>query len=204
MAKKVQSKKVTKKAAKSAAKKPAAKAAAKPASKPAAKPAAKAAPASPAGSGLLEVGAVAPDFSLPDQSGTPRSLKDHAGKPVILYFYPKDDTEDCTAEACAFNDRLPALSRAGVAVLGISRLDTKSKAKFAAKHGLSFPLLADETGATCAKYGTWVEKSMYGKKYMGVSRTTYLIDGAGKVARRWDKVQVEGHAAEVMGAVKEM
>jgi thioredoxin-dependent peroxiredoxin len=177
--------------------KPAAKAATKPATKPPAKSKAAAAPA-----GVLEPGAKAPPFTLVDQTGTPRSLKDYAGGPLILYFYPKDDTEDCTAQACSFNDRLPALEKVGAAVLGVSRLDAKSKAKFAKKHGLTFPLLADEDGAVCSKYGTWVQKSMYGKSFMGVTRTTYLIDAKGTVARRWDKVQVDGHAAQVMDAIK--
>jgi thioredoxin-dependent peroxiredoxin len=177
--------------------KPAAKAATKPATKAPAKSKATAAPA-----GVLEPGAKAPPFTLVDQAGTPRSLKDYAGGPLILYFYPKDDTEDCTAQACSFNDRLPALEKVGAAVLGVSRLDAKSKAKFAKKHGLTFPLLADEDGAVCSKYGTWVQKSMYGKSFMGVTRTTYLIDAKGTIARRWDKVQVDGHAAEVMDAIK--
>ena len=157
--------------------------------------------AAAAASGVLEPGALAPAFTLRDQSGVARSLSDYAGKPLILYFYPKDDTEDCTAEACAFNDRLPALAKTGAAVLGISRLDVKSKAKFAAKHGITFPLLADEQGEVASTYGTWVEKSMYGKKFMAVSRTTYLIDSQGRVARRWDKVEVEGHANDVTKAL---
>lgn len=153
-------------------------------------------------SGLLEPGAKAPAFALPDQSGAIRSLKDYAGRPLILYFYPKDDTEDCTAEACAFDASRTALASLDAAVLGISRLDVKSKAKFAAKHAISFPLLADEDGAVASKYGTWVEKSMYGKKFMAVSRTTYLIDAKGRIARRWDKVEVEGHARAVLAALK--
>jgi peroxiredoxin Q/BCP len=191
-------KKTTKKATKKARTKPPAKAPTSPERKRRVS-----APATtPTPPGVLEPGTKAPPFSLPDQTGTLRSLADYAGGPLILYFYPKDDTEDCTLEACAFNDRLPALEKIGAAVVGISRFDVKSKAKFATKHGLKFPLLADEDGAVSAKYGTWVEKSMYGKKFMAVSRTTYLIDAKGKVARRWDKVQVEGHAAEVMGALK--
>lgn len=197
MAKKKAAKKAAKKTAtktsKTIAKKPAKKAASKPAAQATSKP-----------SGLLEPGAPAPAFALPDQSGTQRSLADYAGKPLILYFYPKDDTEDCTIEACDFSARAPALAKLGAAVLGISRLDVKSKAKFASKHGLTFPLLADEEGRVSAAYGTWVEKSMYGKKYMGVSRTTYLIDAKGRIARRWDKVDVNGHAAEVAKALKDL
>lgn len=183
------------------ASKPAPKRAAKAASKPATKATATS-KAAAASAGVLEPGAKAPPFTLVDQTGTPRSLKDYAGAALVLYFYPKDDTEDCTAEACSFNDRLPALKKVGASVLGVSRLDAKSKAKFAKKHGLTFPLLADEDGAVCSKYGTWVQKSMYGKSFMGVTRTTYLIDAKGTVARRWDKVQVDGHAAQVMDAIK--
>lgn len=217
MAKKIASssvkKKTTKKSAAAPAKSPAKKAVARKAARPAAsassakkksakKSAASASASKPSASGLLEPGDRAPAFALPDQSGTPHRFEDYAGAPLILYFYPKDDTEDCTIEACAFNDRLPELGKVGAAVLGVSRLDTKSKAKFAAKHGLNFPLLADEDGSVSSRYGTWVEKSMYGKKFMAVSRTTYLIDGSGRVARRWDKVQVEGHAKEVMEALR--
>ena len=151
---------------------------------------------------LIEPGRKAPAFSLRDQQGKTHSLKDYAGRPVVLYFYPKDDTPGCTTEACGFRDALPDFSKVKATVLGISILDTASKAKFAAKHGLTFPLLADEDHAVAEKYGAWQEKSMYGRKYMGVARITYLIDGDGKVARRWDKVSVGTHADEVLAAVK--
>jgi peroxiredoxin Q/BCP len=154
---------------------------------------------------LIEPGRKAPAFSLNDQSGTRHSLSDYAGRPVVLYFYPKDDTPGCTAESCAFQDNLPKFTAAGkAAVLGVSILDEKSKAKFADKYGLKFPLLADAAHDVAEKYGVWQEKSRYGRKYMGIARTTYLIDSEGKVARRWDNVKVEGHAEDVLQAVKEL
>ncbi len=153
---------------------------------------------------LVDEGKKAPAFSLKDQDGKTHSLKDYAGHPLVLYFYPKDDTPGCTTEACSFRDALPDFSKVKATVLGVSVLGTDSKAKFAKKHGLNFPLLADEDHAVADKYGAWQEKSMYGRKYMGVARITYLIDGDGKVARRWDKVSVGSHADEVLAAVKSM
>jgi peroxiredoxin Q/BCP len=120
---------------------------------------------------------------------------------VILYFYPKDDTPGCTKEACAFQDHLPTFGKSKAVVLGVSVLDEKSKAKFAAKYSLTFPLLADPDHAVIEQYGAWQEKSMYGKKYMGVARLTYLIGPDGKVVRRWDGVKVDGHAEDVLAAV---
>ena len=151
---------------------------------------------------LIEEGKKAPAFSLKDQDGKTHSLKDYAGRPLVLYFYPKDDTPGCTTEACSFRDALPDFSKVKATVLGVSVLDTDSKAKFAKKHGLNFPLLADEDHAVADKYGAWQEKSMYGRKYMGVARITYLIDADGKVARRWDKVSVGSHADDVLAALK--
>ena len=151
---------------------------------------------------LIDPGKKAPSFSLPDQQGKTHSLTDYTGQPVVVYFYPKDDTPGCTKESCAFQDNLPKFRKSKAAVLGISVLDTKSKARFADKYGLQFPLLADEDHAIMEKYGVWQEKSMYGKKYMGVARTTYLIAPDGKVARRWDGVKVDGHAEEVLAAVQ--
>ena len=151
---------------------------------------------------LVEPGAKAPAFSLPDQDGRKHSLKDHAGRPVVIYFYPKDDTPGCTREACDFRDALPALGKSKAAVLGVSILDSASKAKFAGKHRLTFPLLADEDHAVSEKYGTWTKKTLYGRTSMGIARTTYLIGADGKVVRRWDRVKVDGHAAEVLAAVK--
>ncbi len=151
---------------------------------------------------LIEQGAQAPDFSLPDQNGTLHRLSDYRGRPVVLYFYPKDDTSGCTKEACGFRDALPDFSKVDAVVFGVSILDTKSKAKFAGKYDLTFPLLADEDHAVAERYGVWQEKSMYGRKYMGVARVTYLIDAEGNVARRWDTVKVDAHADEVLAAVR--
>ena len=153
---------------------------------------------------LIDEGKKAPAFSLKDQDGKTHSLKDYAGRPVVLYFYPKDDTPGCTTEACNFRDALPDFSKVKATVLGVSVLDTASKAKFAAKHRLNFPLLADEDHAVADKYGAWQEKSMYGRKYMGIARITYLIDGEGKVRQRWDKVSVGTHADEVLEAIRRM
>lgn len=151
---------------------------------------------------LIDAGKKAPAFTLNDQDGTTHKLSQYAGQPVVLYFYPKDDTPGCTTESCDFQARLPKFAKAGKAVvLGMSILDEKSKAKFANKHGLTFPLLADADHAVSEKYGVWQEKMRYGRKYFGIVRTTYLIDGEGKVAKRWDKVSVDGHADEVLAAV---
>ena len=151
---------------------------------------------------LIDPGKKAPAFHLNDQTGTARSLADYAGRPVILYFYPKDDTPGCTTESCAFQSNLPKFSAKHAAVFGISVLDEKSKARFADKFHLTFPLLADADHAVAEKYGAWQKKSMYGKSYMGVARVTYLIGPDGKVAQRWDKVKVDGHAEEVLDAVR--
>ena len=153
---------------------------------------------------MIEPGKKAPLFSLPDQTGTTHNLADYAGRPVVVYFYPKDDTPGCTTESCAFQDNLPNFTKSKAVVLGVSVLDSKSKAKFAEKYGLKFPLLADPDHAVIEKYGAWQEKSMYGKKYMGVARTTYLIGPDGKVAKRWDGVKVDGHAEEVLAAVQQL
>jgi peroxiredoxin Q/BCP len=151
---------------------------------------------------LIDPGKKAPAFSLPDQEGEKHSLADYAGQPVVIYFYPKDDTPGCTKESCAFQDNLPKFKKSKAVVLGVSMLNSASKAKFADKYGLKFPLLADEDYSMMEKYGVWQEKSMYGRKYMGVARTTYLIDADGKVAKRWDGVKVDGHAEEVLAAVE--
>jgi peroxiredoxin Q/BCP len=153
---------------------------------------------------LIDPGKKAPSFSLPDQEGKQHSLSDYSGRPVVLYFYPKDDTPGCTRESCAFQDNLPKFKKNRAAVLGVSVLDSASKARFARKYGLEFPLLADDDHAVMEQYGVWQEKSMYGKKYMGVARTTYLIGADGKVARRWDGVKVDGHAEDVLKAVHEL
>jgi peroxiredoxin Q/BCP len=151
---------------------------------------------------LTDPGKKAPAFTLNDQHGRTHKLSDYAGTPVVLYFYPKDDTPGCTTESCAFRDNLPKFAKSEAVILGASILDEKSKAKFATKYSLTFPLLADADHAVAEKYGVWQEKMRYGRKYMGIVRTTYLIGADGKVARRWDKVNVEGHAEEVLAAVK--
>ncbi|NQW02730.1 MAG: peroxiredoxin [Acidobacteria bacterium] len=152
---------------------------------------------------LIEPGQKAPAFTLRDQNNTAHKLSQYAGRPVVVYFYPKDDTPGCTTESCDFQTKLPTFAKTGEAVvLGMSILDEKSKAKFATKHGLTFPLLADAEHTVAEKYGVWQEKMRYGRKYMGIVRTTYLIDANGKVARRWDRVKVEGHADDVLAATK--
>jgi peroxiredoxin Q/BCP len=150
---------------------------------------------------LTDPGKKAPAFRLKDQDGNPHTLAEFSGRPVVLYFYPKDDTPGCTTESCAFQANLPKFSAGKAAVLGVSILDEKSKAKFASKYGLTFPLLADADHEVAEKYGVWQKKLRYGKSYMGIVRTTYLIDAQRKVARRWDKVSVDGHAEEVLAAV---
>jgi thioredoxin-dependent peroxiredoxin len=153
---------------------------------------------------LVDVGRKAPAFSLKDQSGSVRRLADFAGRPVILYFYPKDDTPGCTKEACEFTDTLPRFKSSKAAVLGVSILDEKSKARFADKYKIGFPLLADPEHEVAEKYGTWQKKTRYGRSYMGIVRTTFLIDGDGKGAKRWDNVKVDGHTADVLAAVDEL
>jgi thioredoxin-dependent peroxiredoxin len=151
---------------------------------------------------LIEPGKKAPAFTLKDQDGQTQRLSDYAGRPVILYFYPKDDTPGCTKQACAFRDNLPRFTTRKAAVLGVSILDQTSKKRFADKHGLPFPLLADEEHLVSEKYGVWQSKSLYGRTFMGIVRTTYLIDGGGRVAKRWDHVKVDGHADAVLAAVE--
>ncbi|TYO88497.1 thioredoxin-dependent thiol peroxidase [Oceanicella actignis] len=150
----------------------------------------------------LKVGAPAPDFTLPKAGGGETSLRDLRGRKVVLYFYPKDDTSGCTREAQEFTALLPEFEAAGAVVLGVSRDPVSKHEKFAAKHGLGVTLLSDEQGETCARYGVWVEKSMYGRKYMGIERATFLIDPEGRIARIWRKVKVPGHAQAVLDAVK--
>jgi peroxiredoxin Q/BCP len=150
---------------------------------------------------LIDPGKKAPAFTLKDQEGKTHKLSDYAGRRLILYFYPKDDTPGCTKEACSFRDNLPRLKTSKAAVLGVSILDEASKAKFAKKYDLSFPLLADADHAVAEKYGVWQEKSNYGKEYMGIARTTYLIGPDGKVQKRWDNVKVDGHTEAVLSAL---
>lgn len=153
---------------------------------------------------LIDPGKKAPAFSLKDQDGKTHKLADYAGKPVVIYFYPKDDTPGCTKESCEFRDSLPKFKKSKAAIFGLSILDEKSKKKFADKFELNFPLLADADHAVAEKYGVWQEKSLYGRKFMGIVRTTYLIGPDGKVARRWDNVKVDGHAEDVLRAVQEL
>ena len=150
----------------------------------------------------LDVGRNAPEFTLPSETGEPLNLKDLRGAPVVLYFYPKDDTSGCTLEARDFTALAGDFQAAGARVLGVSRDSVKSHAKFCAKHSLGITLLSDETGSVCEAYGVWKEKSMYGRTYMGIERSTFLIDADGKIARVWTKVKVKGHAAEVLEAVR--
>ena len=146
-------------------------------------------------------GAKAPDFSLPDANGKTVSLKDFAGKTLVIYFYPKDDTPGCTKESCDFRDNLARLKRAGAAVVGVSRDSVKSHAKFAAKYDLPFPLLSDTEGEMLQAYGVWQKKSFMGKSFMGIVRSTFLVDGKGVIRKVWEKVKVEGHVDEVVGAI---
>ncbi len=157
---------------------------------------------------LIEPGKKAKAFALPDQTGQARSLKDWAGKFVVLYFYPRDETPGCTTEACDFRDSMKVLAKVGAVVVGVSPDTVESHATFAKNHRLPFTLLADVPGKTgvpkvCNSYGVWQEKSMYGRTSMGVVRTTYLIGPDGRVIRRWDRVKVAGHAAEVAAAVRD-
>ena len=151
---------------------------------------------------LIEPGKRAPAFTLSDQSGGMHALKDYAGRAVVLYFYPKDDTDGCTKEACAFRDLLPKFESSEAAVLGVSPDSAASHAKFAAKHALTAPLASDADGGLSDALGVWGEKSLYGRLFMGMHRTTYLVDAEGRIARVWRKVKVKGHAAEVLAAAQ--
>jgi peroxiredoxin Q/BCP len=150
----------------------------------------------------IEEGMAAPAFELPASGGRSVSLAAMKGRPFVLYFYPKADTSGCTKEACDFQEALPALGGLGLDVIGVSPDPMKPIEKFAEKYNLSFPLASDTEKATAEAYGTWIEKSMYGRKYMGMDRATFLIDAEGKVARVWRKVKVPGHAGEVLKAAK--
>lgn len=152
----------------------------------------------------IEPGKRAPDFTLTADDGQKVRLADLKGKPVVLYFYPKDDTPGCTREACAFRDQQSHLQELGAVVLGVSPDSVESHVKFRDKYALNFPLLADPGHETAEKYGAWREKSMYGKKSMGIQRSTYLIDADGQVARLWKRVQVDGHDDEVLEALREL
>jgi peroxiredoxin Q/BCP len=144
----------------------------------------------------------APAFDLPASGGRTVSLKAMRGKPFLLYFYPKADTPGCTKQACALQESLPALGKLKLEVVGVSRDPLPAIEKFATKYGLTFPLASDEAGAASEAYGTWVEKSMYGKTYMGMERASFLVDAKGRVAKVWRKVKVPTHAKEVEEAAK--
>jgi thioredoxin-dependent peroxiredoxin len=150
----------------------------------------------------VKTGDKAPDFTLATDGDGKVTLSKLKGKKVILYFYPKDDTSGCTAEACGFRDNLPKFGRTDAAVIGISRDSVASHDRFKKKYDLPFMLASDEEGKVCEAYGTWVEKSMYGRKYMGIERCTFLLDGEGVVRGAWRKVRVPGHVAEVLKAAR--
>lgn len=152
----------------------------------------------------LKTGSKAPDFTLPTDGGGSVTLSKLKGAPVVVYFYPKDDTSGCTQEACDFRDNLTAFKRLKVQVIGISKDSVKKHDKFKEKYELNFPLASDEDGKVCDKYGVWVEKSMYGKKYMGIERSTFLIDADGKIAHIWRKVSVTDHVSDVLQVLKEL
>ena len=152
----------------------------------------------------IEVGNKAPDVALKSDQGKQIKLRDYLGKPVVLYFYPKDDTPGCTKQACAFRDRKAELAALGTVVLGVSADSVESHVKFRDKYELNFPLLADTEHTVAEEYGAWREKNMYGKKSMGIQRSTFLIDLAGNVAKVWKRVQVEGHDNQVLQAVQEL
>jgi thioredoxin-dependent peroxiredoxin len=152
----------------------------------------------------IEAGSKAPDFTLSADDGSKVKLSALKGQPVVLYFYPKDDTPGCTKEACAFRDRSRELQKLGATVLGVSADSVDSHVAFRDKFKLNFPLLADADHKVAEKYGAWREKSMYGKKFMGIQRSTFLIDAEGHIAKVWKAVQVDGHDAQVIGAIKEL
>ncbi|QNT77340.1 thioredoxin-dependent thiol peroxidase [Entomobacter blattae] len=150
---------------------------------------------------LLTPGDSAPHFSLPTSTGQTISLSSLKGKSFVLYFYPKANTSGCTKEACAFEEALPAFKTLNIPVIGVSRDPMKAIMQFAEKYNLTFPLASDEEGKTCMDYGVWVEKSMYGRKYMGIERSTFLIGPDGKILQVWYKVKIPGHVEAVMKAL---
>jgi thioredoxin-dependent peroxiredoxin len=150
----------------------------------------------------LTIGDKAPDFTLPTDGNGTVALKAQRGKSVIVYFYPKDDTSGCTKEACGFRDAMPDFSKIDATIIGISKDSVRAHDKFKQKYRLPFILASDESGEVCEKYGVWVQKSMYGRKYMGIERTTVLIDGKGVIRGLWPKVKIDGHVDEVLAAAK--
>lgn len=152
----------------------------------------------------LAIGQTVPDFTLPATDGSEVSLSDYRGKKVVLYFYPKDMTPTCTKESCDFRDAHPSFGESGAVVLGISPDDVKSHQKFAGKHGLPFPLLADAEHKVCELFGVWKPKKLFGREYLGVVRSTFLIDEEGKLAKAWRGVKVAGHTRDVLESVKSL
>ena len=150
---------------------------------------------------VLKEGSRAPDFSLPDETGRVRSLKEFRGKKLVLYFYPKDFTSGCTQESCDFRDNLNRPASSGTAVVGVSADSVESHAKFKAKHGLNFSLLSDPEKKMLKAYGVWQKKSLYGREFMGIVRTTYIVDENGKIAKAFPKVSVTGHVGDVIAAL---
>lgn len=150
---------------------------------------------------MLKENTMAPDFELPDEAGVLHKLSDYRGKDVVLYFYPKDDTSGCTAEACSFRDDYSAYEKAGVTILGVSPDSSESHTKFKAKHHLPFSLLADTEHKVCELYGVWGKKQMYGREYFGVNRTTYLIGKDGTIRKVFEKVKPAEHSAEILAAL---
>lgn len=153
---------------------------------------------------ILKEGGKAPSFNLPTDGGGKVSLKDFAGKKLVLYFYPKDDTAGCTKEALDFSSLLKKFEKAGAAIVGVSKDSVEKHQKFKQKHGLTVTLASDEDGKTVEAYGVWVEKSLYGRKYMGIDRSTFLIDENGVIRKIWRKVKTAGHGEAVLAAVKEL
>ena len=153
---------------------------------------------------MLDQGKKAPDFTAPDQNGKQHSLSAYKGKWVILYFYPKDMTPGCTTEACNFRDDFPEFNKLDAVILGVSKDSVQKHLKFAQKYDLPFSLISDENGTICETYGVWQEKSMYGKKYMGINRSTFLINPEGNIARVFPKVNVKTHAEELLQAIEEL
>ncbi|UWR01489.1 peroxiredoxin [Ruegeria conchae] len=151
---------------------------------------------------MPEVSDIAPDFTLPRDGGGEVSLSEQRGRAVVLFFYPRDDTPGCTKESIGFSEQLQAFADAGANVFGISRDTLAKHDKFVAKHGLTTPLLSDEGQTVCEDYGVWIEKNMYGRKSMGIERSTFLIDAEGKITRIWRKVKVPGHVDEVLEAAR--
>ncbi|MDH5722259.1 MAG: thioredoxin-dependent thiol peroxidase [Alphaproteobacteria bacterium] len=149
----------------------------------------------------LKEGDKAPDFTLPTDGGGDITLSGLKGKNVVLYFYPKDDTPGCTTESCGFRDALPDFEGLNAQIIGLSKCSVKKHDKFKEKYKLNFPLASDENGSACEEYGAWVEKSMYGRKYMGIERSTFLIDEDGIIAKIWRKVKVPGHVEDVQKAL---